>query len=731
MPARSQLTASIRAGSSLAQSLTDRHAGHSPRGRRPLVSGRGCDIIFIPETAGGSSLFLFHLKDQKMSSTLNWGIIGTGAIARTFAAGLARSKTGKLLAIASRSQDKADRFGQELNVERRYGSYEALLADKDVQAVYIATPHPHHAEWAIKAAEAKKHILCEKPIALNHAAATAIVEAARANDVFLMEAFMYRCHPQTAKLVELIRQNVIGQVSLIQATFSFHAQFNPEGRLFKNALGGGGILDVGCYTTSLARLVAGAAMGKDFAEPIEVKGTGHIGEARSDEWAVAVLRFPGDIVAQLATGVALNQDNTVRIYGSEGNIIIPSAWIPAREGGSVKIIVNRKGEPQPREIVIETDQHLYGIEADTVAANIEKRQAPPPAMTWDDTLGNMRTLDLWRQSFGMIYDEEKWENLPTVHRRPLAVTPQNNMKYGQIAGVSKPVSRLVMGVDNHTFPPSCAVVWDDFFERGGNCWDTAYIYGGGSHERALGAWVKARGLRQQVVILDKGAHSPDCNPDALTRQLVQSLERLQTDYVDIYMMHRDNPEIPVGEFIDCLNEHVKAGRIRAFGGSNWSIRRIQKAQAYARRKGLAGFAAVSNNFSLARMVDPVWAGCIHSSDRKSRAFFKRTQLPLMPWSSQARGFFLEGKAAPDKLDDQELVRCWYSQDNFKRLERAKELAAKKGVLPINIALAYVLCQPFPTFPLIGPRHLWETRTSVPALGIELTAKELKWLNVED
>ncbi len=211
---------------------------------------------------------------------------------------------------------------------------------------------------------------------------------------------------------------------------------------------------------------------------------------------------------------------------------------------------------------------------------------------------------------------------------------------------------------------------------------------------------------------------------------MQSLDRLKMDYLDIYFMHRDNPEIPVGEFIDVLNEHVKAGRIKAFGGSNWTIGRIRKAQAYAKRKALQGFSAVSNNFSLAQMADSVWAGCLHSSDAPSRRFFKHTQLPLMPWSSQARGFFLEGKAAPDKKDDVDMVRCWYSEDNFRRLERAKELAAKKGVLPINIALAYVLCQPFPTFPLIGPRYLWETRTSFAALDVELTAKELRWLNLE-
>jgi len=301
------------------------------------------------------------------------------------------------------------------------------------------------------------------------------------------------------------------------------------------------------------------------------------------------------------------------------------------------------------------------------------------------------------------------------------------MTYGRIPHLEKPVSRLVMGVDNQDTMPHAAVVFDDWFEQGGNAFDTARIYG--NREEILGAWVRSRGVREQVVILDKGAHTPDCFPDKLTSQLLESLGRLRMDYVDIYMMHRDNPDVPVGEFIDVLNEHVRAGRMRAFGGSNWSSERVEAANAYAAAHGLQGFSAVSNNFSLARMVDPVWAGCIQASGPEDRAWFERTQTALMPWSSQARGFFT--RARPDDRSDAELVRCWYADDNFRRLERCQSLAAKRKVLPIQIALAYVLTQPFPTFPLIGPRTPAETRTSLPALDIRLTPKERAWLNLED
>jgi predicted dehydrogenase/aryl-alcohol dehydrogenase-like predicted oxidoreductase len=662
-----------------------------------------------------------------MAELLRWGIIGTGRIAHTFAEGLARSQTGKLVAIGSRSQESADRFGAEFGVPNCHGSYDALLADSAVEAVYISTPHPFHAQWAIRAAEAGKHILCEKPLTINQAEAMAVVEAAREHDVFLMEAFMYRCHPQTAKLVELIRSGVIGEVGVIQATFSFRAGFNPESRLFKQSLGGGGILDVGCYCTSMARLIAGAATGKDFAEPVEVKGTGQLGESGIDDYAIASVKFPNGILAQLAAGVHLSHENVVRIFGSEGWICVPTPWMPSREGQPTTIAVHRAGKER-EEIVVESDRRLYTIEADTVAANIARRQAPPPAMTWDDTLGNMRTLDAWRASIGLVYDLEKpGAQRLTAAGRPLAVRPDSSMKYGEIAGVGRPVSRLVMGTVGGSSFPQAAAMFDYYFEEGGNCFDTAYVYG--ASDATLGHWINSRGVRDKAVVIAKGAHSPDNRPEFLRPQLEASLERMGTAYADIHLAHRDNAQIPVGEWADAWNELLRAGLIRAYGGSNWALARVEALNDYARSKGLVGMACVSNQFSLARMVKPVWQGCIGSSDAESRAWLTRTQLPILAWSSQARGFFTE-RSSPENLSDAEMVNSWYAEDNFRRKARAEELAARRGVAPILIALAYVLCQPFPTFALIGPATLAEMRQSMQALGLALTPEEVKWLNLE-
>lgn len=661
---------------------------------------------------------------------LSWGILGLGGIAHAFAKGLAASEHGRLVAVGSRTQATADTFGAQYDVPHRHGSYEALLADDTVEAIYIATPHPAHAEWALKAAAAGKHLLVEKPIGLNHAEAMAMVEAARKHDVFLMEAFMYRCHPQTIRLAELIRSGAIGAVRAVQVNFSFDSGPNLESRLLNQRLGGGGILDVGCYVASFARLVAGAATGKLFAEPISVQGTGQIGAAsRVDEWAMAQLTFEGGLIAQVACGVQLRMERGARIYGSEGSIYVPEPFTPGRGDRPARIVVQRYDAAEPETIEFEPGD-LYAFEADAVAASLGERQSP--AMSWDDTLDNMRVLDMWRAAIGMVYDSERPdapEQRRTMSGRPLAVSAEAKMPYGRIAGVEKPVSRLVMGCDNQISMPHAAAMFDDFFERGGTCFDTAYIYQGGACERILGQWVKNRGVREQVVLLDKGAHTPHCNPEAMHAQLTESLERLQTDYLDIYMLHRDNPSIPAGDFIEALNAELRAGRVRAFGASNWSIERVEEANRYAEERGLVGFAALSNNFSLARMIEPVWAGCIAASDPASRAWLTERQLPLMPWSSQARGFFT-GRAHPDRRDDPELVRCWYSPDNFARLERVNALAAALGAPPVAVALAYVLAQPFPTFPLIGPRTLAETRTSCAALDITLTPEDVRWLNLE-
>ncbi len=654
--------------------------------------------------------------------TLVWGILGPGNIARAFAGQLPQSATGRLAAVASRDPGRAARFAAEFGAQRSYGDYAELLADDEVHAVYVATPHPLHFEWSLRAIEAGKHVLCEKPLTLNHAWSMALVEAARRADVFLMEAYMYRCHPQTRRLVELIRDGAIGEVRHVDASFAFATDLRAEGRLFDPNLGGGGILDVGGYPVSMARLIAGVATGAAFADPVSVTAVGRIGETGVDEWTTASLGFASGMTASVSTGIRLAGENSVRVLGSEGYLVVPEPWLPSAAEPS-SIMLHRVGT-DVAEIKI-APQWQYAAEADTVAAHLADRQAPE--MSWADTLGNMATLDRWRAEIDLTYPQERATNIVTGFG-PARRT--DTMRYDKIHGVDKPISRLIMGVDNQPNLVHASVVFDDFVERGGNAFDTAHVYGTGRLEALLGQWITDRGVRDEIVVIGKGAHPPHDNPESIGRQLAESLERLRTDHVDIYFLHRDNPAIPVGEFVDALDELHRAGRIGVYGGSNWTPARFAEANAYAEREGRQPFSALSDHFSLAQAYDLPWAGCEHVSDPASREWLTERQVPLFAWSSQARGFFT-GRADPADRSDAELVRCFYSDANFERLRRVRELAVRLGVPPTAVALAYVLHQPFPTFPLIGPRTLEETRSSLVALDVELSPEQVAWLDLRD
>ena len=270
-------------------------------------------------------------------------------------------------------------------------------------------------------------------------------------------------------------------------------------------------------------------------------------------------------------------------------------------------------------------------------------------------------------------------------------------------------------------------VYGGYLEAGGNCFETARRYG--ASEEVLGEWVESRAVRDEVVLITKGAHTPECFPETVERELLESLERLRTDHVEIYFLHRDNPDVPVGEFVDVLNEQRDAGRIGAFGGSNWTNERLDEANEYAGRKGVAGFTLLSNNFSLARMIEAPWEGCLASSEDGSRSWLEERQMTLLPWSSQARGFFADGRASPEDMSDPDLARCWYSDGNFERLERARSLARDRGVTAIGINLAYLLHQEFPCLPVVGPMSPEETRTSLAALEVELSPEEVRWLDL--
>jgi predicted dehydrogenase len=342
------------------------------------------------------------------TTPLQWGILSAGHIARKFAVDLQSSRSNRLVAVASRHEADAAAFASAFGGVRAHGSYAALLADPEVQAVYIGTLHPWHAEWAIEAARAGKHVLCEKPLALNLADAQRMIEAARDHGVLLMEAFMYRFHPQTLKIAELVRTGQVGEVRVIRASFNFAADFDPGHRLFNKGLGGGAILDVGCYPMSFARLIAGQASGRTFANPTVLHGVGRIHPvAQTDEFASAVARFPGGVLAELSCGTTILDDQSAQIYGTDGWIDVPTPFLPGQGGRDEVIWLHKRGNAVPEKIAIDHLAHgLYTYEADAVAEAVARGATEVPAMTWADTLGNIAALDTWRQAVGMRYEGE-------------------------------------------------------------------------------------------------------------------------------------------------------------------------------------------------------------------------------------------------------------------------------------------------------------------------------------
>ncbi len=669
-----------------------------------------------------------------LPKTLHWALVGAGNIAGAFAAALKQSDRHTIATVASRDVSRAQDFidKHEIKGAAAYGSYAEAFADSAVDVVYIATPHDSHAALSIEASEAGKHVLVEKPGGVNAAEIMAMQEAAFEAGTFWMEAFMYRCNPQTAKILEIVASGEIGEVRMVDASFGFPAPDQPERRLLNPALAGGGIMDVGLYPVSFARLIAGAAQGKPFAEPVKTSALGTLGATGVDEVAGATLLFEDGMIAQVKTTLSVLTTNDAWIYGTMGRIHVPHPWQPggpqSNKGGAIASFTVWPYLGEEREISIDAGV-LYLNEAEAVREALDAGNIETSAMSWADSLGNTRVLDFWRQRVGLSYPfEEEGETFRTPNGRATpSKTRAQDRREVRVEGIDKPLSRLVMGCDNQTTLPHSMAIFDDYFERGGNVFDTAHMYGGGIMEFLLGQWMRIRGVREDVVLITKGAHTPDCRPEMIRPQLEESLDRLGTDHAEFYFLHRDDLEVPIGEWVDALNEVRDAGLVRIFGGSNWTLERVKAANEDAAARGKQGFGAISNNFSLAEMVNPVWPGVLSANTPEWRDWLNQSQTVLFPWSSQARGFFTDC-SGPDKLSNLELSNAWYSDTNFERKARAIHLAEAKGVNPTAIAAGFALHQPFPCFPLIGPRSLAETRSSFAALEVNLTAQEVAWLD---
>ena len=327
-----------------------------------------------------------------MSDIFRWGIIGPGSIAHKFATGLRALDDAQIVAVGSRSQDRADAFADAYDVPNRHASYEALAEDPEVDAVYVATPHPFHKENSILCLKAGKPVLCEKPFTINQYEAREVIEVARSEGVFLMEAMWTRFLPITKQVKAWVTDGAIGEVRMLYADFGFRARLNPKGRLFDLALGGGGLLDIGIYPISYASLIFDT-------QPATISSQAHIGETGVDEQAAMVFGYDKGQLALISCGVRIKTPHEAKILGTDGMITVPQFW-------DARTAILSTGDKE-EEVTLECAGNGYECEAAEVARCIREGKLESDLMSHRDTLANMQTLDAIREQWGLKYPMER------------------------------------------------------------------------------------------------------------------------------------------------------------------------------------------------------------------------------------------------------------------------------------------------------------------------------------
>jgi predicted dehydrogenase len=314
------------------------------------------------------------------SAKVRWGFLSTARINRRILAAAEKTDRAEVVAVASREADRAEAYAVEHGIARSHGSYEALLEDPEVDAVYIALPNSLHVEWSVRALAAGKHVLCEKPLTRSPGEAEEAFDAAERAGRVLMEAFMWRHSPQTAKLAQLVEGGVIGELQLVRATFSFPLEGRRNIRL-EPALGGGALMDVGAYCVSAVRLLAG--------EPERVYGEQVIGDSGVDILFTGVLRFPRGVLAEIDAGMYLPRRDGLEAVGTEGSLVIPDPWLAQR-----LVLHLRRGES--REEIALPPADPYRLELENMCAAISGEA--PPLLGREDAIGQARALEALYES---------------------------------------------------------------------------------------------------------------------------------------------------------------------------------------------------------------------------------------------------------------------------------------------------------------------------------------------
>ena len=330
-------------------------------------------------------------------ASVRWGILGPGNIAQKFFGAASGSKTGVVTAVGTRNSSRSTLTGDFPGCKIHSG-YETLLADPHVDAIYIATPHPFHAEWAIKAAEQGKHVLCEKPMGMSEIEVSAMFAAAKSAKTFIAEAYMYRLHPLTGFILDQVKSGRVGDVRLIKASFGFAAQdLHPNHRLIDKDLGGGAIMDVGGYPMSMASLIAACGSGQQLHEGNVLKAVGQFGETGVDLASSCVVRFGNDILAELSCSITAQQDNVLHIIGSAGRLEIDDFWVGTGPRGGTATIRFFANDGEADAIAFREEANLYSFQFEAANQAIQAGRTcfEYPGMTATESIINATMLDSW------------------------------------------------------------------------------------------------------------------------------------------------------------------------------------------------------------------------------------------------------------------------------------------------------------------------------------------------
>ena len=332
---------------------------------------------------------------------IKWGVISTGTISKAFCDSIRYSKEGELVAVASRSSKNLKHFSDKYGVGT-HDSYDALLNDSSIDAIYIGTPHNSHFDLSLKTLRNGKHLLCEKPMTMNSTEAMILLNEARRLNLFFMEAFMYRCHPLTHKMLEIVKQEFSNQEVLIESSFGFTADVDEKHRLKNPELGGGSILDIGCYPLSMARLIAGSLLDNAFADPLTISASGELSPNNIDLNAKAELEFSPKIKASIKSAINEEYENSLRVSSGEKQIFVKEPWHCGQfQGQKAKIKILENNQKKVIEVI--DDVGLFTREIDEASFCIKAGKIESTFMSHADSLSNSIWLDKWLNELKVVY----------------------------------------------------------------------------------------------------------------------------------------------------------------------------------------------------------------------------------------------------------------------------------------------------------------------------------------